>query len=599
MPVPRRTFEEILPLLVSTYRQGCLVPFIGAGMSAGRLSLWPEFVDKLETEACIPHDESLQPYYDVRAQAACTKIRNSYGRDCFLDAVRRALSVEGESPELPPQTTSLAAIDWPLVVSTNYDDLYFGACRRRRSDDVEQMFDRDLDVDVLGRSPKDCKLVLSSLHGPFDRRYIWHVQGFLGGQFGGGIEEKVADDLRDQLVIGHAEYRLVTNAAPHFRRCFGELFNSRSFLFLGSNLREDYFTNLFGEVLDLCGPSHVPHFALTKEGQVDVHFLADQLNITVCEFKDWGDLPGKLECLGSAIRNPRARSAGWSFEVGHSPADENDLEIVLGLVALKPGPHEVIALAAHRDEHNLPCLDPEYAQLSEQYPSPQLIGDHIFKYGDEEVYALTARSHKDDDDNAVDDLVSEFLNRIHSQAKDKHDGQVAIHLQLSPTAGTVPPVFAFMRVVHAFGRWKRTEDKEVSSPLRLILYVQGHVEFNLTSGRIDVQELLSSDLIRFWSIVFSDAKKEPVRRILHYREDAPLSDVLDDLGVPFGEGHAEWSVSICPSPRKPLDKLKTTTWSLYEHNRAPTLSSIGIVFGSVLTLECVAADCLGIAVAAK
>src|SRR5580704_1684377 len=108
MPVPRRRFEEILPLLVSTYRQGSLVPFIGAGMSAGRLTLWPEFVKKLEKEASISYDDSLKEAYDARAQYACTKIQNSRGRACFLDAVRKALSTECVSKDIPPQTTSLA-----------------------------------------------------------------------------------------------------------------------------------------------------------------------------------------------------------------------------------------------------------------------------------------------------------------------------------------------------------------------------------------------------------------------------------------------------------------------------------------------------------
>ena len=113
-------------------------------------------------------------------------------------------------------------------------------------------------------------------------------------------------------MIGHAEYRRVTNRSPEFRRCFAEVFNSRSFLFLGSSLQEDYFLNLFGEVLDLCGPSAVPHFAFTQEGQVDASFLADQMNITVCEFPQgqWQDLPKWLSRLKQEIDNPRARSTG-------------------------------------------------------------------------------------------------------------------------------------------------------------------------------------------------------------------------------------------------------------------------------------------------
>ena len=35
--------EDILPLLVSTYQSGRLVPFLGAGMSAPKLTVWNTF----------------------------------------------------------------------------------------------------------------------------------------------------------------------------------------------------------------------------------------------------------------------------------------------------------------------------------------------------------------------------------------------------------------------------------------------------------------------------------------------------------------------------------------------------------------------------
>lgn len=575
--------------------QGRLVPFLGAGMSAGRLALWDEFVENLENEAGNVSSESLKLSNDVRAQRACTRIRNSRGRACFLDSIGKALIHKGALQEMPLQTTNLASIRWPLVVSTNYDDLYFGACPCLHSGEGDQPSEGEMDVQVLGRSPKDCKLVLSSLHGPFDRQYIWHVQGFLGGQFGGGIEKEVPglEDLREQLVVGHAEYRLVTNASPHFRRCFGEMFNSRSFLFLGSSLTEEYFLNLFGEVLDLCGPSEIPHFALTKKGTVNAHFLADQMNITVCEFDDYNDLPRYLQRLQSAISNPQARNTGWSFAVGSGRSAKGDLNIVRDDAPLRPGSDEVIALVARRDALGRPLLQQRYADVDREYPSLRPIGKHVLKYGDAEIYAVTARCRGDEDDSAVDDAVHELLNEIDRRAREQHEERKAVHLQLSSTGGTVPPVFAFMKVVRAFGGWIRDRNNE-RGPLRLILHIQSDVEFNLTSGRIDVQELLSSELIRFWAIVSSDANKEPVRRVLHYAEGTRLRAVLDDLGVPFGEGLAEWSVSVCPSPRRAPEKgVKKTTWSLHGHDQEPTLFSIGVVFGSVVTLECAgAADCL-------
>ena len=247
--------DDLMPLLVSTYQRGRLVPFLGAGMSAPRLTLWKDFVKKLEDYAELPAATGTP---DARAQRACRMIQNRYGRHKFLDDLRNALATT--CLEIPKNTLSLAQIRWPLVVSTNYDDLFFYACRCRRPLSGEEE-PEEMRVEILGRSSKDCKLVVSSLTGPFDRQYIWHVQGFLGGQTtGANLEGDVPNlrSLQDQLVIGHDEYRRVTNRAPQFRRCFAEVFNTRSFLFLGSSLKEDYFLNLFGEVLDLCGPSAFP-----------------------------------------------------------------------------------------------------------------------------------------------------------------------------------------------------------------------------------------------------------------------------------------------------------------------------------------------------
>jgi hypothetical protein len=165
-------FEEMLPLLVSTYQRGHLVPFIGAGMSVPKLALWKPLVLNLEKEAGIAPSH---PSLDVRAQRAANAIRNTRGRECFLRCLTEAIKGEEFHSGLPPQTKALAAIYWPLVISTNYDDLFFRACSQN-ADDV-------LSPVVLGRCPADCKRVMSSLNGPFDRRTIWHIQGFLGGQY--------------------------------------------------------------------------------------------------------------------------------------------------------------------------------------------------------------------------------------------------------------------------------------------------------------------------------------------------------------------------------------------------------------------------------
>jgi hypothetical protein len=304
------------------------------------------------------------------------------------------------------------------------------------------------------------------------------------------------------------------------------------------------------------------------------------MNITVCEFEDYGELPGWLERLRAEIEAPQARSTGWLFSMRSAPGIQCDLQVVRTDAPVKPGADEAIALVARRQDDR-PLLEERYAVWERENPSLRFIGNHVVEYGGKQIYAVTARCRGDEDDGAVDDAVREFLDEIESRRERQHEAAKSVHLQLSSSGGTVPPVFAFMRVVRVFGRWKKDN---VGSPLRLTLHIQSDVEFNLTSERIDVQELLSSELIRFWAVVSPGGNKEPVRRVLHYREDTPLSDVLEDLGVPFGEDLAEWVVSVCPSPRK--SQARNTTWSLYSSNPQVKLLSIGVVFGSVLTLEC-------------
>jgi hypothetical protein len=557
--------DEILPLLVSTYQRGRLVPFLGAGMSAPRLTQWKEFVCKLESEGRVPAC-STQLSLEARAQRICTIIQNRDGRQGFLKALANAL--ENSAGEAPPQTQKLAEIRWPLTVSSNYDDLFFYACRCQPS--TSQRWQNESGIQILGRSAKDCKLIISSLAGPFDRQYIWHVQGFLGGQYPGADvvrDVPALDELRDQLVVGHAEYRRVSNRSPEFRRCFTEVFNTRSFLFLGSSLQEEYFLNLFGEVLDLCGPSAVPHFAFAEEGQVDVRFLADQMNITVCEFPkgDWAKLPLWLDDLKYAIERPKARNSRWCFGTGCPARSGPDLEIVCGQTHVDPAEGEAIAFVARRDRCGIPVPPPPFSGLASG-PKTQ-ISPHVFEYPGP-VYAVTARCHDDDDDQAVYKASREFLEFVSRP----ESGVNTVHLQLAATGGSVPPLYGFMEVVRAFGEWM-----EAGRKLRLVLYVQSDVELSLTSDRIDVRELLTSRLIRFWVVVDSSGNAEPVRRALHRGADASLEEVLADLGVP--SDLSGWSASVYPSPRKDSDEraIRCTP--------GLTLTAAGIVFGSVLILE--------------
>ena len=569
--------EELVPLLASIYQRGRLVPFVGAGMSDPSLPLWPKFLSNLEQDAeaarkahgwpCEPAGTGPQ---EVRAQRAKTIIRNLRGEPCFISAVHRALLPGEQRAAVPEQTTELAALRWPLIVSTNYDDLLYGCLHEKASSGLKPV--------LMGRAAADCKMVVSSLNSPFDRECLWHIQGFLGGQheksdnWMKGLRLQEREQFEQELVIGHGDYRRATTTAVHFRRCFGEVFRSRSFLFLGSNMAEQYFLNLFGEILDLVGPSPVPHFAFVLENTVDHRFLSDQMNTTVVQYKNHSEVSRYLRLLKKEVDRPR--TVHWC-NVASNP---DDLQI-----SACSAPHladlaqcHALAVVSQHDAEGRPCFSNELngdgaAALDAVFLGAKFKPDeYVLRATCGNAYAVSAAAFGLGDGSLQTDV------RAAAQALLNHvckDGFEAFHLLLPAHGGNVPPVYGFMEAVRMFGCWKRSNPK---SNLRAYFYVGPEVALNLTSQRIDLQELLTSDLVRFWTEVMTDAKAEPFRRVFYHRPEKLVTELLREVGAPESE---EWELSVCPSPR--TDDTPICTHGLGKM----TLEKLGVVFGSVVSVR--------------
>jgi hypothetical protein len=478
-----------------------------------------------------------------------------------------------------------------LTISTNYDDLYYGECL----DPVPSIGKSILPgppgeshIEILGRSPLDCKKVLASLNGPVDRRLIWHVQGFLGGQHPNKPARELDDErlatLQSELVIGHQEYRRVANTAPNFRRCFGEVFRSRSFLFLGSNLQEDYFLNMFNEVLELCGPSPFPHFAFTKKGTVDARFLADQMNIFVYELEAFDELIQRLCDVEKAIADsPRPRS--WSFSCARSSICRGDFEIINGEVP-KAAPHgHAIAISSGRtgDKPDIEVLP--VADQAEEDTSGVLFptNKYVLRLREKPCYLLSAKLAANHIDPCnVYNAVRELLVTV------SEDGFDSLHLMLPSSAEDqlssvymFSPVYVFIEAIHAFADWRRTS----RSLLKVKLYTtQPEVVHNLLWQRINIEELLASPGVRFLALVCSAPQVEPLRRVLYSDTSESLGEVFDDLGVPHRAAN-DWFASVCPSPKRrwaePGPPLEQPTEIL----AAKSVHEAGLLYGSVLTIR--------------
>jgi len=336
-------FEDILPHLASTWRRGLLVPFIGSGMSAPSCTGWLDMLVGLAREGSVELPGNVKQYVEGKsprepetpelyrlADKAMMGLA-SFDADQRAQAFRKALNAKGAPAgtcAIPPQTEALARCYWPLVLTTNYDDLYIvsrmrqssaaarvGTPRRGTGERTEKRDETDV-PEVLGRGVEDCHKVLRSLDAP-TRPILWALQGFLGGQ--AELPEKLDEELiideprrrllAAEVVAGHQQYQRAINAHPHFRRAFAEVFSRRSLLFLGSGLVEDYLVNLFGEIAHHYGPGPHPHFALfaresyEKSGRElpDARFLQTRLGITPVFYEKYSELPGLLSRLADAV----------------------------------------------------------------------------------------------------------------------------------------------------------------------------------------------------------------------------------------------------------------------------------------------------------
>jgi hypothetical protein len=342
-------FEDILPHLVSTYRRGLLVPFIGSGMSVPTCTSWVKLLIELATIAEVEIPRNIREYaaapkaHPAPESAELYRLADTAVVGLgFLDAkaraeaYRKALNAGGKAAgtcAIPEQTEALARCYWPLVLTTNYDDLYVvsrmrqshvgvmaGSVRKGSSSEAAKRDETDV-PEVFGRSVEDCHKVLRSLDAP-TRPILWAIQGFLGGQAEPHeklVKELILDEARglrlaDEVVASHQQYQLAINTQPHFRRAFAEVFSRRSFLFVGSGILEDYLVNLFGEIAHHYGPGPHPHFALfAKEGferdkreLPDARFLQARLGITPVFFDKFADLKELLGRLTDAVWEHRA-----------------------------------------------------------------------------------------------------------------------------------------------------------------------------------------------------------------------------------------------------------------------------------------------------
>jgi hypothetical protein len=319
-----QALDDVISGLRAARQNGRLVPFVGAGVSRPYCNSWKGFIQALGqsldagpdllTAATAPDASPEEMNRVADRLTAWLRLHSPERQREFLRGALRSPQ-PGPQPDdfLPPQAKALVAHSWPLIITSNYDDILPLAIERRSNK-------RPV---VLGRSPQDCVRVVRSMD-TLQSPIVWYVQGHVPGvapPTAAMPASPETDALLEEVVIGHQQYQQAINGSPAFRRAFSEVFRRRSLLFIGSGLTESYFVNLIAESLFALGPSVMAHFALFSQHEADkadLDFLKVRLGITPVVYgPSHQHLPSALERI-HGLEGGSSRPVDHSYPLDHS-----------------------------------------------------------------------------------------------------------------------------------------------------------------------------------------------------------------------------------------------------------------------------------------
>jgi SIR2-like protein len=555
----RKDFASSLPRLVSAYESGRLVPFVGSGLSVGACTTWPEMIRRLERCAFARPSRSTKKATPSelieRANSAVRALKT--GEPGSFEAAMQT-AVVARRDFIPSPTLTLASVWWPLVLTTNYDNCYVAAFVQRFGEELHA---------IVGRSAEDCQRVLTSL-GNAGRPLLWALQGHLNVPCSLPAQRP---DLAGQLVVGHEEYRRVTYRDPVFRRAFAEVFRQRSLFFLGAGINENYLKELFGEVLEIYGPSGRPHYAIMPEGEVDPDFMLSRFQIRVFEFpkKRYEEVDGFLRQFAAAVGAKRRRPFSWSFG-GLRPDASNrwdgsaELEIERTYLPTRIFEDECMVLSGE-------SLTPAFAQRLLHRTVPQgtsvrRVAPRLHEFTGHRAFILTT----------IERTSARYLAAVYDSALTlfRKIGRRfrTIRMQLvgtrrssggsrwgsaprgrrrkdSPDAESARSVpaqangrFVLIQTVRAFRDWHA---RNPTARCKLVLHlVAESVTMEIASGRLDVLEILSCEDVRFATEIVRDDRTVERRVFERYPRTTRLRDIVKQLDLSVHQ----WTVEVSPWP---------------------------------------------------
>src|SRR6478735_9096672 len=315
------TPPEALPAsLVDGLRRGTVIPFVGAGISSGVVSirngerLYPSWrkllelaADRLDREA-LPTDASAvrallsaeRPDFYAAADRAWTALGTIWAALLkeVLDPERN--EVDTESLEAPRALWRLGS---PLLITTNYDRVLYWA------------HPSPLDVQrwVLEAPAEHAALLRHRLKRPT----IWHLHGHI-------------DDVASLVLTGDGYRKLYGDetTATHFpaaKATLEALLAGRSLLFVGFSFEDAVFRRMFEDVWRRFKGFGGPHYVIARGKDADgfAALLGDSTRVV--RFEDFGKpFLELLARLGASVGSP-----AWRLTPAYESVDSERLSVEL------------------------------------------------------------------------------------------------------------------------------------------------------------------------------------------------------------------------------------------------------------------------------
>jgi hypothetical protein len=597
---------ESIKVLTSLHDRGLLVPFIGSGMSMDTCVGWDSLISTLEKTAGITTPASNADLI-ARAEAVMQVLRR--GTFNVPEVIREAVYAPGQR-NTGTYSDALARMRWPLVCTTNYDDVYLRATMNQAKTAHRTAVPR-----ARGRSEDDCRGVLQHLALPTGE-LLWCLQGFLNPEpFAVQFDKKKpqlqlrdclepgATDLSSEIVLSHSEYRSVTHRLPHFRRCFAEVFRSRSFLFLGSGLTETYFRSLFDEVVELVGPPSRPHFALVKKGRLDPEFMRSHYHTILIEYEadpaqGHSEVGQFLDRLSEAVEAQRVRAQTWGWNVPQangprtSVVDLDNMTPAFTIVhaqlplqknQLRAG--DILGISCGRERQKGAPDKPMPGVATKEALKPELAcevawhGHYLVSWAGSEAWlrGIVARdpeianSREARSPEAVYTAFEQFLEDAQQSGKTR----AFVQLLSAGYLKTFESWMSLVQMARAYGHWAKEQHAIGQLPLKVVVHLSRDDDAValMNGGYLDIAEHLEDAPMRLFVEIIDTSGRVQRQHCL-----VEAGERLHDMS-PFRGSSASPAIHALPIPRRGVQPVP------FRDVSDATLSSLGLVSGSTLVAD--------------